>query len=487
MKKNLIPASVFICGACVMILQLVGSRILAPFFGTSTAIWASLIGIMLGAMAIGYKAGGKLADKNPNYGMLSLIIGAAAASVALVGMLRNDVFSLFIAADMQPTQSAFTAILLLFAIPSMLLAMVSPYAMKLSIDSLETSGSTAGNVYAFGTFGSITGTFLAGFVLIPLFANATIIAVISVTLLVLSLLLSVQGYRVLRITIIVLVLLSVFVRSGLSQVFAGVIAEYDTRYSTILIIDSGNVRTLRGGVVNQSRMLLDSDELIPKYIRMGYLYKVFNPNATRMMMLGGAGYTFPQHFLRNHPNKYIDVVEIDPQVTQIAREYFGLTDNPRMNIFHEDGRMFLNRREKRYDVIFGNAFGSALPPFQLVTREAKQAIYDSLEDDGVYIALVLGGLEGSVARYFNAFYNTLAEVFSQILVFQASDVERAPGEFQEIMLVALKQPIDVEAAMVPWRDDSFIGPMLERQWNHVPNNARILTDERAPIESLMWH
>jgi MFS family permease len=180
MKKYLLEAVVFLCGAIVMILEIVGARVLAPYQGTSIFVWTSLIGIILGSLSLGYWWGGKLADRNPSYRVFSLIIFIAGVVVALI-TFSKELLLIFIRNHFNDIRVGATiAALALFAAPSVLLGMVSPYAVKLRIDDLNTSGATVGYLYAISTIGSIIGTFLAGFVLIAYFGNTKILLVLSI-------------------------------------------------------------------------------------------------------------------------------------------------------------------------------------------------------------------------------------------------------------------------------------------------------------------
>lgn len=170
-SKYLLEIVVFVCGAVVMIFELVGSRVLGPYFGTSIVVWTSLIGIILGSLSLGYYLGGKIADKKSSFKGLSLIIFFAAISIGLTVIIKD--FWLFV------LQNSFTDIrtssvlasLSLFLPASVFLGMVSPYAVKLKLKNLNTSASTVGTLYAISTIGSIFGTFLSGFYLIPHFGT----------------------------------------------------------------------------------------------------------------------------------------------------------------------------------------------------------------------------------------------------------------------------------------------------------------------------
>ena len=188
MKKYLLEVVVFLCGAIVMILEIVGARVLAPYLGTSIFVWTSLIGIILGSLSLGYWWGGKLADRRPSYRAFALIICLSGIFVTLITFSKEIVLLAIQGAISDVRMGAAVATLALFAVPSVLLGMVSPYAVKLRVDDLDKSGATVGYLYAISTIGSIIGTFLAGFVLIAYFGNTRILLVLAIALVVTSLL-----------------------------------------------------------------------------------------------------------------------------------------------------------------------------------------------------------------------------------------------------------------------------------------------------------
>src|SRR3989338_3386296 len=168
-KISRLEIIVFIAGALVMILELIGSRLLAPYLGTSIFVWTALIGIVLGALSLGYYLGGRFSAKNPSLAFLCLILFLAGLAIFLVAIFKD--FILFYSTYFGVKSGAVFATIILFALPGVLLGMISPYAVRLKIKDLESSGGIAGNLYALSTIGSIVGTFLAGFYLIPTFGS----------------------------------------------------------------------------------------------------------------------------------------------------------------------------------------------------------------------------------------------------------------------------------------------------------------------------
>jgi len=159
---------VFICGAIVMSFEILGSRVLAPNFGSSVFVWGSLISVFLAGLSAGYYLGGRLADINPSSRKLSLIIIAPGLLLLTFPLYSAPVSDWIFMQDLGVRMSPLLASSALFLLPSVFLGIVSPYTAKLMICSLHTSGKTIGMLYALSTFGSIIGTLITSFYLIAL-------------------------------------------------------------------------------------------------------------------------------------------------------------------------------------------------------------------------------------------------------------------------------------------------------------------------------
>ncbi len=485
-SKYLLEIVVFVCGAVVMIFELVGSRVLGPYFGTSIFVWTSLIGIILGSLSLGYYLGGKIADKKSSFKSLSLIIFLAAISIGLMVSIK-DFWLIFLQNSFTDVRtSSVLASLTLFLPASVFLGMVSPYAVKLKINNLNTSASTVGNLYAISTSGSIFGTFLAGFYLIPHFGTNKLLIILSITLIIISLALSTKKDTRIKLSVFTIVVIGWFVISGLNYMLpkSGFI-DVDTAYNRIWIYNRIDFRTnkivkmMSINDVNNSSMFLDSDELVNEYTRYYHLAKHFNPNFKKTLMIGGAGYSYPKDFLRKYPEATIDVVEIDPKVTELAKKYFKLEESPRLTIYHEDGRVFLNKTQGKYDVIFGDAFSSHYSlPYQLTTKEAVQKKYNILNDDGIVILNIISAIEGEKGKFLRAEYATYKSLFPQVYLFPL--IGSGYGNMvQNIILVALKS----EKNQTFNDRDPKLNEYLQHLWKKtVDADIPILTDNFAPVD-----
>jgi spermidine synthase len=488
-KKIVLEITVFVCGALVMIYEIIGSRILSPYIGTSTYVWTSLIGVILAALSLGYWLGGKTADRKPDLKILAAVIFLAGGAVGAT-ILFKDIFLSFIARSPLVLEiKSVLAALLLFAPASVLLGFVTPYAVKLKMLSLADSGKTVGRLYALSTVGSILGTFLAGFFLIPFVGSTRTLYLIGFSLLGLSLLLA--PFALTKANLITLILL---VFGMLTTELQGYLLfrfndlrDLDTEYNRVQIFtlkDEASGRMLRALAIDphfiQSKMYLESDELASEYAKYYHLARHFKPDFQTTLLIGGAGYSFPKDFLKTYPDKQIETVEIDPQMTAIAKKYFNLAENPNLRIFHEDGRIFLNRSApEKYDAVFLDAFGSLFSvPFHLTTTEAVREIDRVLKPDGVVIFNVGGAVKGKASRFLNAEINTYKQTFPQVLLFKVRP-ERPDEDVQNLIIVASKSknPVNLTSAdpqLSRLLDNLYAAPLLSAE--------NVLTDDLAPVE-----
>jgi spermidine synthase len=478
---------VFICGAVVMILEMVGSRILAPYLGSSIIVWSSLIGVVLGCLSLGYWWGGRLADRNPSYRALALIIFLAALFTAVVAFSKASILDYLQHYAGSIHLGATLATLILFAPPSTLLGMVSPYAVRLKIKDLEEAGRTVGRLYAISSVGSIFGTFLAGFFLIACFGSTRILLILALLLVGTSLLASLRD-RLLKIAGAALLIVSFAGAESYEAYLTGIgFHDIDTQYSRIFIYPSLNeqsgkptrVMATHPKAVQSAMYLADPVALAVPYTQFYQLAAHFKPEMKSLLMLGGGGYSFPKFALAHYPELRLEVVEIDPEVTALAKTFFALPDNPRLLVHHQDARVFLNTTGKQYDVILGDTFGSHYTiPFHLSTIEAVRRIHDALADDGVAVVNLIAAIEGKAGRFLRAEIATFKAVFPRICLFPVAD-PRDPRRWQNIMLVALKS----NSLPSLRSDDPEIARLLTHLWTEpVAEDVPPLTDDHAPVD-----
>jgi len=488
-KKYLLEIVVFVCGAAVMVLELAATRVLAPYVGTSLYVWTNLIGVILGCLSIGYWWGGRLADKRPGFGPLTAVIFISGIMVGATAVFKDIVMIIVQATIRDIRVASLLGTIVLFAAPSVLLGMVAPMAAKIRLERLDTSGRAVGTLYSISTVGSIAGTFLAGFFLIPALGNGNILYLIAGGLVALSAIAGPISLMRHRVTILVFVGVAAsaafFFRSTMASLGT---YDIDTPYARVFVFrgtDTATGRPAQYLIVSpgqvESAMFLDrDDDLVLSYAKFYLLAHHFNPDAKTALMLGGAAYSYPKYFLQKNPEASIDVVEIDPGITKIAQDLFHLEESPRLGITHEDARIFLNKNTKKYDIIFGDAFKSSHSiPHHLTTRETFLRIAASLSDNGVVLVNIISSLEGPSGKLFRAEYRTIKSVFPHVFAFPVEDPN--DGEkVQNIIIAAVK----TEKEPLLSSDDPELQPYFLHRWTGaVAEDMPILTDEWAPVDN----
>jgi Predicted spermidine synthase with an N-terminal membrane domain len=486
-KKFLLELVVFISGALVMIYEVVGSRLLAPHIGTSTYIWTSLIGVILASLSLGYWLGGRIADKKPDLKILSGALFFAGALTALT-LLTHEIFLSFLGASrLRLELKAVIAALVLFAPASVLFGFVTPYAVRLKMESVADAGKTVGRLYALSTVGSILGTFAAGFVLLPFVGSVRTLYLIIGALFVLSVVIA--PFKLTAKNIYALLLFPSAIAINELHAYSlyknSDLHDFDTEYSRIRVFRATDEKTGKPIIAmttdplsTQSAIFADSGETVLSYVKFYHLLRHFKPDFRKTLIIGGAGYTFPSEYVRKYQGGKIDVVEIDPKTTEIARRFFRLQENPDMRIFHADGRVFLNQTQEKYDAVLIDAFGSVFSvPFQMTTIEAMRKIDGVLNENGVVIINIISALKGEGSLFLQAEYKTLQEIFPSVSIFKVRP-ERDDREAQNLILVASKsRKISLETA------DAEIAEMLKGLYKEpFELNVPPLTDDLAPVE-----
>lgn len=488
-KNYILEFTVFFCGSLVMIYEIIGSRILSPYIGTSTYTWTSLIGVILGALSLGYWLGGKLADKKPDVKILASAIFLAGGLVSVTILFKDAILTLVSALKIGLEIKSLIAALFLFAPASVFLGFVTPYAVKLKTKSLDETGKTVGRLYALSTIGSILGTFAAGFFLIPFVGSTRTLYFIAGSLFLISLLLIPFSVSKVKIISLILFLFGIgfneFYLFYLQRTFN--FHDIDTEYSRVQIFDTTDKKNDKKKRVMkidpffyQSSMYLENGEPASEYHKFYHLIRHFNPDFQKVLMIGGAGYSFPKEYLKNYKDAEIDVVEIDPQMTELAKKYFRLTENPHLKIFHEDGRVFLNQAEGgKYDAVLIDAFTTLFNiPFQLTTVEAVGEINRVLRDDGIVILNIGGALKGKSDGFLKAEINTYKQIFPYVYLIKV-DSDKSDNEIQNWVIYALKKN-DFENI---YKNDCEIKGLLNKIYKKsFVNKSAMLTDELAPVE-----
>jgi len=496
MRKEVIKAVivVFVASFCTMVIELVAGRIMAPYVGVSLYTWTSIIGVVLAGISIGAYLGGMIADRYPTprtLGWLLFLSGLAALSIA----------PLTEAVARWPLQTSLmfrilTVTTIIFFAPSCLLGMISPVVVRLSLDRLDRSGNVVGKIYAFSTLGSILGTFATGFFLISYMGTRNILLLMAVILILSSPFFGGAFLRR-RVFFVLFPALFVFLWSIHGQAFKkqrdnNSYFYTETDYYTIELKQlEKEGRTLEAVILdNLIHSYVDLED--PFHLQYGYerVYAELvawkakkNPNF-RALIIGGGGYTFPRYLEVKYPQATIEVIEIDPRLTEIAHDYLGLPADTRIRSYNDDARWFLmNFPEKGvYDFIFGDAFNDLSIPYHLTTKEFNALIKSLLKPDGLFIANTIDHFERGL--FLPAYVRTLQEVFGRDKVCLIADSDFARMGINTI--IAAASPARQEWAGV--RNSSagrcfVLGP-TELNQKMAPRLNVVLTDDYAPVDNL---
>jgi spermidine synthase len=502
LKKYLPHFVVFVSSMGIMIIELVASRIIAKYFGDSLYTWTGIIGVVLGGITLGNYIGGRIADRYDvrRAARLLLLIGAGLVLLILaldmgVGAAMNhlalpDHRFLLVAA-------AVLVIGLMFFLPATALGTISPIMAKYALEEAEHIGATVGSIYASGSAGSIIGTFLSGFLLVPLLGIRTVVITVAAVIALLTLL--IRGRRKPLAGILAgmgLLLFGVEIgpQAGLLPWLdrqPQVIYETDSMYSHITVEQrpSGERVLLMDGLIHNRHDPDNPDRLLYSYEQIyraateTYLAGRRADGELSTLTLGGGALTFPAYLERHYPESRNTVVEIDPQVIEVAHRYFDVPRNTGLDIRIADARQYVRARtgERRFDIIYLDVFDSYSIPSHLTTREFTRELRRVLKPGGlVLVNLIDIYAEG---RFLGAYSCTAEAVFDEVKAYASPDFDR---DARSTFVLAAGPGAEGLGELADRGGDAF--EQLDRtQLARLQrrNGSPVLTDNHAPVEILL--
>ncbi|MFH0792334.1 MAG: fused MFS/spermidine synthase [bacterium] len=501
MNRKVILATVFFTGAAVLVIEVTATRILAPYFGNTLYTVSSIIAVILGALSIGYYFGGILADKNPDYRRFFYIIIVAAIFCLLI-----QLFSVSILKDLGYVLNIkwgpLIVSMIIFFIPSALLGMLSPYAVKLISHDLATAGRDSGMIFFLSTLGSITGSLITGFYLIPNYGVSAIIIATALFLFIIGAIgiflfrISSTEKSFLKMEIAILCGILGIMIGMMMLIFAtskrddSTIFQKDGLYGRIRITTQEiNNRPALNLYIDRTRegaVYTDSYELPVRYANYYSLYQLINPEMKTALFLGGGLYSMPRALLMDSQDiENVDVAEIDPELYILARKYFNLVEDRRLTNNVGDGRRFLIETNNKYEMIFADVYYSLYSiPVHFTTREFFQLAKSKLADNGFFAMNVIGSLDENKNDFLLSEFKTFQSVFKNSYIF--SDSPKGKG-IQNFIFLGIKDEgynLDLIAghSRLP-----IIGDLADKIINPADlplNTAIILTDDYSPVEKL---
>jgi len=492
-RRRLLLPLASIGGLASLGIEFAAARLLAPFFGQSLFIWGTLIGLILIYLTIGYYAGGRLADRRPDSRLLFQLTAAAALLTAVIPIVSRPILSGaqsgFAQVSVGLVLGSLISVIVLFAAPVILLGMVSPFVIRLRIRELETAGNAAGAVYALSTLGSILGTFVPVFWLIPTYGTRPTIFILALLLGVISAAgLYEPGRRRLYLLIPVLIVIIALLSGGAirAATYGTRVFETESAYSYIQVVKSGTETQLLLDEGSAVHSIYDptslythgywDDVLLAPYFASGRV-------PGRVALVGLAGGTVARQFTAMDGPIPIDGVELDPKIVDVGRRYFHMTE-PNLHVTVADGRYWMATRAARYDVILVDAYRQPYIPFYLTTREFFESAKAHLQPDGVVAINV--GRTPTDNRLVDALSGTLNAVFPNVFTIETNQ------RFTNTVIYATSSPANVakflaraQAETNPKLQPIITAALANGNIRRVPANGIVFTDDLAPVERLI--
>jgi predicted membrane-bound spermidine synthase len=490
--------TVFFSGMTTLAMEFAASRLLGSVFGTSNLVWASIIGLILIYLTVGYFLGGRWADRSPHPETMYVILAWGAFFSGLIPLMARPVLTLaanaFDELQIGVLLGSFTAVLVLFSIPVTLLGTISPFAIRLAIEDPAKAGSVSGRIYATSTLGSFIGTFLPVLLFIPLVGTTWTFIIFSVVLLMVALggiWIHLGWRKVLRYAWmpVLLLIMGFFLASRPIKNTVGQIYEVESAYNYIQVLEEDGYRMLRlneGQGIHSMWHPTELDFYGPweQFLAAPFFNEKINqPGQVKSLAIVGlAAGTIAHQFTEVYGPIPIDGWEIDPRIISVAEEYFDM-NQPNLNAIAEDGRWGLEHSHSQYSVIGVDAYRPPYIPWQLTTVEFFQSVHRHLTDDGVLVINV--GRSPDDRRLIEGLVGTIQQVFPSVYVMDV------PDTFNSI-IYATVQPTKIDYFynnLLKLYSATGVHPLLLSSMERVVANLQptpageiVYTDDRAPIE-----
>ncbi|MDI1313771.1 fused MFS/spermidine synthase [Prosthecobacter sp.] len=481
----------FFAGAAIMVVEISAFRLLAPYFGNTIYTSTALIGVILVAFSVGGYLGGHLADRKPALDLIGWLLGGAAVLTLFIPALHM-VFSLSLSAFGVITGPLLIS-LVLFALPGVLLGAVSPASVRFySLTQKDTHvGAAAGTISMLGSLGSFVGTFVSGFFLLSTFGVRGIFVGAGAVLLLLAVASFILARNAAKVQVLIAGLIAGVVGwTSEKPPLIGLIHERESVYHHISVFEEGEApnrrRLLALDSTQEGGINPDTGELILPYQEYWKLALLREPaEVSSALFIGAGAFGMPEKVSRDFPKAAVDVVEIDPQVIDVGRKFFKLDEHPRVNAHAADARQFLRLADRKWDLIFGDAYnGRHAIPSHLATREFFQLVADHLEPRGVYVMNIIAAVSGRKADLTAGMVATLRQVFPSVEVF---GVGYRRDEPQNVILLCSRENVRAliqDRYVMPgsWQE-KLIRTLVPA--GTVPRSEVVFTDNYNPVDAII--
>jgi spermidine synthase len=484
MRRSSLGALVFVVGGASLGVEIAAARLLAPYFGASTIVWANTIGIVLVALSAGYWFGGKVADRNPDPARLGALVLLAAALIAVVPFAARPFLSFSVEAFDSLSIATFGGslfgVLILVAVPVALLGAVAPWAARLAVgDDAKGAGEAVGRLYAISTAGSLVGTMVSALVAIPLLGTQRTFIAFALALGLVATL--TVGRRAVPVAAALALALAIPPGSIKEAGDERVLFEGETVQQYVRIVerdDGSRAMELNEGQAVHSLWKPGTYLTDDYWDGMLVLPTIGHAEPRKVAILGNAGGTVARAFGHYFPSTAVDAVEIDGELTDLGRRYLGL-DTPRMKVFSEDARPWLEASDGGYDAILVDAYRQPYIPFYLTTAEFFRLAAERLAPGGVVIVNV-GHPEGS-PKLEQVLGATMATSFPRVLRDPIAAVNTllvgGDASISATRMEAVAQILPRDLRRPALEASARLGPRLP--------GGEVYTDDHAPVEWLI--
>lgn len=477
--------TVFLTGAAVMVIELLGTRLIAPFYGASLYVWTSVISVTLIALALGYLIGGYWADRARHTG-LSLIIALSGLLTLLVPWLTGPVL---LATDPLGLRlGTFVSTLVLFTPSLLMLGMVGPFAVKLITASLDGVGTSTGSIYAVSTIGSVIGTLFLGFYLFPQVGSREIFIGLGIGLLLLALCViyferkrtkpTIAGIPVVLLTVSGTMLLPAIAESG--RLFSTdpnlqIRFEQESLYGWVRVIDhpSENYRLLTMDASTIGAASISHGENALAYQKIVEFLPALTPDIKHALLIGqGAGHmamTLKRFGIKT------DTLEIDPAVAKAAHKFFGF--EPTGKTIIGDARYEIRKLAGPYDLIIMDIFTGGSEPAHLLTVETVQQLQSLLSKQGMLTLNFVSFLEEGK----NIALASVAKTLGQVFPYQQLFISEPGHDFNDFIFLASQREIQLESEKLDTHQSNWL---KQRKLTVDHSYGVLLTDNLNPLEQL---
>lgn len=486
-------ATVFLSSALLLVLEIVAGRLIAPYVGVSLYTWTSIIGVILAGLSLGNWLGGRWADRGGKETAVGITLALSGLTSLAILLLLTLVAPLIQGSGMNLLGASFLFVLSLFFLPAVLLGVVTPLLTTLALGLDSRAGHVVGRMHALAALGSILGTFAAGYWLIQSYGTRSVVVGSAIALLVLSLPFFFARRSLRAPAAIAVAALAV---AGLTGARGGFLEPCDreSQYYCLRVVDVSRDVPLFGrahalvldhllhGINHQS----EAQALISPYVHLmdELARNHLGPNAATAsyFFAGGGAYTHPRALRARAPEARVVVAELDPAVTELARERL-FVDTSSMEVVHQDARLALRERsEERFDVVVGDVFHDVAVPYHLTTLEYARLIKQRLADEGLYVMNVVDAHPDPLLV--KSLYKTLAEAFAHVHVWLEA-LPQAPDRVTYVISASDREP--------PERITAQSG--FPRTWQRLPLESLaagtpldalpVLTDDFVPVDKLV--